>query len=174
MEGESARTSVRDVCFLAAGDRRPREQGPPDIQHRRPVTTVQGTHSSVACDVHVSSSSDHRIAAQDAIQASCSSVLYGSISSRHVHRCIANFFDKTGFAVGSIEGRVGIQYVDEKNAQSVSLHLSLPASILYVCLWCWQEELRVQVPPCGRSSIRRQQHCLPPQGHLRHCRIRRK
>jgi mRNA export factor len=29
-------------------------------------------------------------------------------------RCIANFTDKSGFAVGSIEGRVAIQQVEEK------------------------------------------------------------
>lgn len=31
-------------------------------------------------------------------------------------RCIANFPDKTGFAIGSIEGRVGIHHVDEKSS----------------------------------------------------------
>jgi mRNA export factor len=29
-------------------------------------------------------------------------------------RCLANFVDRAGFALGSIEGRVAIQYVDEK------------------------------------------------------------
>ena len=28
-------------------------------------------------------------------------------------RCVANFTDKSGFAVGSIEGRVALQYIQE-------------------------------------------------------------
>lgn len=31
-------------------------------------------------------------------------------------RCIANFNTKNGFAIGSIEGRVGIQYIEEKDS----------------------------------------------------------
>jgi mRNA export factor len=35
---------------------------------------------------------------------------------KHQSRCIACFPDKTGFALGSIEGRVAIQYVEDKDA----------------------------------------------------------
>lgn len=33
-------------------------------------------------------------------------------------RCIANFPDKSGFAIGSIEGRVGIHHVEEKSTKN--------------------------------------------------------
>jgi len=36
---------------------------------------------------------------------------------KYQSRCISNFIDKTGFAVGSIEGRVAIQYVEDKHAE---------------------------------------------------------
>jgi mRNA export factor len=43
-------------------------------------------------------------------------------------RVVSNFPDKTGFAVGSIEGRVAIQYVEDKDAQ-----YNIFPSFLHLC-----------------------------------------
>lgn len=45
------------------------------------------------------------------------SIVYKTLASplKMQTRCVGAFIDSTGFAIGSIEGRVGIQYVEDKD-----------------------------------------------------------
>ena len=47
-------------------------------------------------------------------------------------RCVSIFHDLTGFAVGSIEGRVGIEYFDELAQKSKSRNTKLPNAKSFV------------------------------------------
>jgi mRNA export factor len=58
-------------------------------------------------------------------------------------RVVSCFPDASGFAVGSIEGRCAIQYVDEKNSGYVSSSVALWVTITDI----FQNELFLQVPP---------------------------
>lgn len=88
-------------------------------------------------------------------------------------RVVSCFTDASGFAVGSIEGRCAIQYVEDKDTRYILPPLSRTSLTLP------QPQLLLQMPPPKRhqparrlQSLLRQRHLLPPAArHLQHRRL---
>ncbi len=106
-------------------------------------------------------------------------------------RVVSCFSDATGFAVGSIEGRCAIQYVEEKDSRFVRFLLfagpryHIPPVVIIRPLTFFrnvkQLELLLQMPPRNPTDeprhierLLRQRNLLPPRArHIQHRRLRR-
>jgi hypothetical protein len=78
-------------------------------------------------------------------------------------RVVSCFSDASGFAVGSIEGRCAIQYVDDSNTAYV---YSIRTFDLVQALTPLQPQLLLQVPPPARPLQSRHRARLLSQRHL--------
>lgn len=77
-------------------------------------------------------------------------------------RVVSCFTDGSGFAVGSIEGRCAIQYVEEKDSR-YSIPFSLISTLLSVIL---QRQLLIQMPSANPPKCSRCLKCFFCERHL--------
>jgi len=102
------------------------------------------------------------------------------------HRCLSIFPDKTGIAVGSVEGRVAITHVQEKDiaknfafkldkrqAQTESIGRAKLQHVLIAAVCMCVVSVCPQVPPSRQRHLRRELAGFPPLRHIRHGRQRR-
>ncbi|EFA75170.1 hypothetical protein PPL_11244 [Heterostelium album PN500] len=88
---------------------------------KEPVISVNLPERVYGLDVHCTmmavATADHKIRVYNL---DIQNIEYTSMDSplKHQTRSIACFKDLSGFAVGSIEGRVAIEYIDDKKSQS--------------------------------------------------------